>query len=216
MGDTAENIKKYNSRLTPEEAHRRTVKARATREANRETQRLLTESVVDSTKALVDTVGIKINDIDKPPQIAIDKCVELASRRVPLKKIRAVFGEMSDKAWENLKNYAFREEIARPEDAGFTIQKNAEAHAKVLKKRIAELRDILDRGLAVGKVNFSLLEMLYKAEDDLYQVQTIAIEKSYRVGAFGNKKKTGSGGIVVKFNLSRPPELVKDITPQDD
>ncbi len=212
-----EHLKAYQETATPEELARRTQKARDTREARREERRLIAESAVDSTKSLVETVGIKINEIDKPPQIAIDKCVELASKRVPLKKIRNLFGHMSDKAWENLKNYAFREEVARPEDAGFTIQKNAEAHAKVLKKRIKELREIIDQMKASDKpVGVSVLEMLYKAEDDLYQVQTTAIEKSYRVGAFGNKKKSGSGGIVVKFNLSRPPELVKDITPKDD
>ncbi len=212
-----EHLKAYQETATPEELARRTQKARDTREARREERRLLAESAVDSTKSLVETVGIKINEIDKPPQIAIDKCVELASKRVPLKKIRNLFGNMTDKAWENLKNYAFREEVARPEDAGFTIQKNAEAHAKVLKKRIKELREIIDQMKEKNKpVGVSVLEMLYKAEDDLYQVQTTAIEKSYRVGAFGNKKKSGGGGIVVKFNLSRPPELVKDITPKDD
>lgn len=212
-----EHLKAFLETATPEELARRTQKARDARVANRAARMILQDSAVDSTKSLVQTVGIKINEIDKPPQIAIDKCVELASKRVPLKKIRNLFGIMTDKAWENLKNYAFREEVARPEDAGFTIQKNAEAHSKVLKKRIKEIREIIDDMKLKNKpVGMSVLEMLYKAEDDLYQVQTTAIEKSYRVGAFGNKKKTGSGGIVVKFNLSRPPELVKDITPKDD
>ncbi len=210
-------LKEYYASLSPEQKE-------AIREKNRlkgiETKKRKAADKAEAlsqTKGILLAAGISIPEVDRPPQAAIEKVVELAGKRLTLARIKKVFPGISDKAWENLKTHAFKEGIANPNDAGLRIQKNAESHVKVLKKRIKDLKArIADYDSKNQQWNpTTMLEMLHKAEDDLFQVETTAIEKSYRVGAFGNKNKKGSGGITVKFNIPRPPPVIveKDITP---
>lgn len=214
------NIEKYWASMTPDEKllARKRINEKASETKKKraaERERALVES-----KGHVAASGLSIPEVDRPPQEAIEKVVELSGKRVGLAAIRKVFAGISDKAWENLKTYAFKEGVATPNDAGIRIQKNAENHAKVLRKRIKDLKDRLAAHDNSKRLLFNpqaILLMLHKAEDDLYEVETKAIEKSYRVGAFGNKKGKSGGGIILKLNIPRPPEIVieKDITPDD-
>lgn len=211
MAGTGKPLVAYLEGLSEEERQehirRRIAATKAHFAKRREEKALLVQQAKEAFAKLF------IPDIEPPPIQAIEFVIEGLHKRVPLKEIRAAFPNIGEKAWKNLTSSTHKHMVSDPEQASLVLQKEADAHERILRKR----ENLIKRQMKVFEeknkpVPFELLEMLFKAQDKKMSVRSQALLRSHQVGGLGGKKGKVNNNFSFKFNTPRPqPKVVNEV-----
>lgn len=151
-----------------------------------------------------------IPEVENPPKEAVEFVLESLKKRIPYKRIREAFPGIGEKAWKNLTSSSHKHMVSDPEQASLVLQKEAEVHERILRKRELMIRDQIKK----FEANFPdkgipeyLLQMLFDAQDKKMTVRSQSLLRAHTVGGLGGKKGKTNNNFMFKFNTPRPPKM---------
>lgn len=218
-------IDEWYDSLTPEQqkAHiekiqRRRIEVKAEKEKERtnaikQAQALLPELIArevmagDSTKEY------------RPSNETLHKLRVLISKGCGIQEMRqGPFRSLSDKHWQALTKFLFKDHYSQGEDLGLMMIKSRQVAVKDTKSRIGMLK----RQIKWHKTEYpklpcpiGLIEMLGREQKYLHEIEVEMAKTMHNINIVGEKAQ--SAGLTIIMNTPRPPkqqEMSIDITPK--
>ncbi len=157
----------------------------------------------------------------QPRQETLDKLRGLINAGLTTDEMRTrYFKGMTDKGWEKITKFLFKSHHVNAETIGLDITSVKLQLIKTLKTRVrtykAEIREYKKANKSSKKkfVPLSLMDMLARAEDELFRVEMDFAKAMTHLGVVGDKSKSPS--IIIHTTVPRPAapsNEPRDVTP---
>lgn len=228
---TAENspVVKWRNSLTPEqrEAHYKRL-AQAGTAKRMEKVALLEEAKRKSYDLLPELIAqqylLADKDDYKPTNEMLGQIRDLMNKGLSVEKMRqGAFRALSDKSWQKLTKFLFKDHVSQSEDLGLELLNKKHAAIETLKKRVRMIRKEIKQykkttDKVTGKSLFvppALLKVLGETEDKLMSLEFETANTLHNIGAVGEKAKAASITIITNTPRPRSEEAI-DITPKTE
>lgn len=214
----------YNNLTESEKANFHAVRKEKKKATEDRKRKLLEEARAKATELLPEILANDLllaeNDNYTPLPRTIEKLKDLLNSGMTIESMRKKFNGVSDKSWEKITRFIFKNQVHHVEDIGLdiiTVKKRAldmlGRRIKTLKREIRNAKKPDKDGGKKKQAPVSLLNLLANAEDEYMKIELDVAKVLHGIGAVGEKSKAAS--IHVHLATPRPqPTPQKDVTPK--
>lgn len=205
-----EDKKKFYEGIQKKSAEARAKKKQERAEATEKAKEMLPEIIAQQ-------MLLEDNPEYKPSSDMIGKLRTLMDKGYTVEQMRqGAFRQLSDKSWQKLLKFLFKDHIAQVEDVGLELITKKKQMVSMLKKRVRIIKKELRAYKAEKKfVPPALLKVLGETEDKLMEIELDMANTLHKIGAVGEKSKAASINIYTSTPRPRKPEdEAIDVTPK--